>query len=130
MSQSKKIKLGVAIVNNKTIKVFNQRYRHVHESTDVLSFDIRKKLPTGYYFLGDIMISLDQTRKQAVEYKVTEAEELARVVAHGVLHLLGYEDLSQDERKKMKKIEGRVVGRIFDHQESRKQRNKETISKQ
>ena len=74
---------------------------------------MREDLPEGYYFLGDVVVSLDQVKKQAKKFKATEAEELARVVAHGVLHLLGYKDKSKEQKAKIKKGEDKILDRIF-----------------
>ena len=112
MKHKKKVKIGLAIVDNQIIKDFNKRYLKVESETDVISFEVKEDLPDGYFFLGDVMISLDQVKKQAEEFRVSEAEELARIVAHGVLHLLGYEDNTQEKKEKMKVIEDKIVKEI------------------
>ncbi|OGB76719.1 rRNA maturation RNase YbeY [candidate division CPR3 bacterium RIFOXYC2_FULL_35_7] len=78
----------------------------------MISFNIDEKAPDGFYLLGDVLVSLDQVKKQASQFNATEAEELARVVAHGVLHLLGYEDKTPQEQKKMRNLENKIVSSI------------------
>lgn len=113
MKDKKKIKIGLALVDNKTIKIFNKKYLSRDIDTDVISFDVKEDTPDGYYFLGDVIISADQVKKQAGKYAATDAEEIARVVAHGVLHLLGYDDEKNMEKKEMTKIEDKVLDGIF-----------------
>ncbi len=80
--------------------------------TDVISQPINEKLPDGTYYLGEVLINEKQVERQAKEYRVSKEEEMARVVAHGVLHLLGYKDELEEERRKMKAIEDAVVRRL------------------
>ena len=108
----KNVRIGIALVNNKTIKFFNKKFLKITENTDVISFNINEDSPDGFYLLGDILVSLDQVKKQANHFNATEAEELARVVAHGVLHLLGYEDKTDKEQEKMRKLEDNIVSKI------------------
>lgn len=80
--------------------------------TDVISQLIDESLPDGTKYLGEIVVNEDQVRRQARGYGVSEAEEMARVVAHGVLHLLGYEDDTPEKREAMKAVEDSVVSKI------------------
>lgn len=80
--------------------------------TDVISQPIGDELPDGTRYLGEVIINEEQVRRQAREYGVSEAQELARVVAHGVLHLLGYEDETPEKRAQMKAIEDAVVREV------------------
>lgn len=113
LSEQKKVKLGIAIVNNMTMKNFNKKFHQSDRETDVLSFEVNEEFPEGFFFLGDVLVSFDQIRKQAKEYNCSEAEELARVVAHGVLHLMGYRDGNEEEKKEMRKMEENTLKRIF-----------------
>ena len=73
--------------------------------TDVISQPINDELPNGVKYLGEVMINEGQVKRQAKEYGVSEAQEMARVVAHGVLHVLGYTDETEENRGVMKAIE-------------------------
>lgn len=80
--------ISVTIVDDDSIKSLNKKYREVGGSTDVLSFNINEKLPDGIY-LGDVVVNEDQAKKQAGNYGNTYEQEIADLVSHGVLHLLG-----------------------------------------
>lgn len=108
-----KIKLGLAIVNNKTIKIFNKKYLASDTATDVIAFDVKQDLLDGYYFLGDVVISVDQVKRNAQKFQVPEAEELARVITHGVLHLMGYDDKDKKQKAKMQIAENQVLEKVF-----------------
>lgn len=69
----------------------NRLYRGVEGPTDVLSFPDGDELPTGGRLLGEIVVSLDTARRQAAELAHDELRELAELVLHGTLHLLGYD---------------------------------------
>lgn len=80
--------------------------------TDVISQPINEELPNGTKYLGEVVVNEEQVKRQADEYSVSEEEEMARVVAHGVLHLLDYEDDTPENREAMKAIEDSVVREI------------------
>ena len=54
---------------------------------------------------GDLFISVERVRENAVKYEATEEEEMLRVIIHGILHLLGYDDSNDEERQAMRKKE-------------------------
>jgi len=110
--QMGKIHVGLAIVDNKTIKLFHKKYLQQNTPTDVLSFESQKQLPEGHYLLGDVMVSAERVKEQARQYHTTEAEELARVISHGILHLLGYDDQTPSEQKKMRQAEDKILNRL------------------
>jgi probable rRNA maturation factor len=70
----------------------NQQYLNHDTYTDVITFDNSEELKT---VLGDIFISLDRVKENALTLNVTLATELCRVMIHGTLHLLGYKDKSK-----------------------------------
>jgi len=76
--------IGVSLVDNKKIKALNKKYLGRDCATDVLSFNYSE----GDY-LGDVVVSTERAREQAPEYGNTYEQEIADLVAHGVLHLLG-----------------------------------------
>ncbi len=73
--------LSIALVDKATIKKLNKKYRKKDKPTDVLSF--------SYDGLGEIVISPEIVKKNAKKFKSAFRKELARVLIHGVLHLLG-----------------------------------------
>jgi len=74
-----------------------------------MSFPFNEKLPNGVYHLGEVVVNLDQARRQAKNFRVSQKKEIARLVAHGVLHLLGYDDKKEKARRRMKRLEDRIV---------------------
>lgn len=87
--------LSVQFVGEKKIRELNKGYRGINKVTDVLSFGLDGN------DLGDIFICFSQIKKQAKIYKVAVKEELARMITHGILHLLGFDHQKKAEEKKM-----------------------------
>jgi len=86
-----KIELGVNIVDDKKMKKLNESYMKKKGTTDVLSFSLNKeKGPDEIIRLGDIVINIEQTKRQAKEKKVKVKKELEFLLEHGLLHLLGF----------------------------------------
>ena len=81
--------VNISLVGDAEIKELNKKHRGKNYATDVLSFNINQKLDDGRFYLGDIVINVDQATKQAGEYGNTLEEEIAELVAHGMLHLQG-----------------------------------------
>jgi probable rRNA maturation factor len=98
---SKKFKIkkeiSIAILSPVEIKKLNKIYRQKNKVTDVLSFNLDDDK-----ILGEIVICLEQAKKQAIEKKVSLQSELRLLVVHGILHLLGYDherSLTEAERQ-------------------------------
>jgi probable rRNA maturation factor len=86
--------LSVSLVDDDAIRRLNREHRGLDEVTDVLSFPVDglDPLPPAMEReLGDVVISLAQARRQAVDEGVSEHEELTSLVVHGVLHLAGFD---------------------------------------
>ena len=84
----------------------NQQYLNHDTYTDIITFDnsTEKKTVTG-----DIFISIDRIRENAAKFNQSVANELHRVIIHGVLHLLGYKDKSAADSKKMTQMEDKYL---------------------
>lgn len=95
--------VSVTIADNEIIRQLNKKYRNIDRPTDVLSFPLidfrREKLPPPdkILYLGDIVISIEKAREQAVEYGHSLQRELGFLTAHSMLHLLGYDHMIKDE---------------------------------
>jgi len=79
----------------------NRQYLRHNTLTDIITFDLSE----GNDIEGEIYISLDRVRANAKEFKRPYSEELRRVIAHGVLHLLGYNDKKASEKTEMRRKE-------------------------
>lgn len=96
--------LNIIIVDNEYIHKINREYRGVDRETDVISFaleddDTFVKLPIRV--LGDIYISIDRVKSQALEYGHSETREISFLTVHGILHLLGYDHMNEEDEKIM-----------------------------
>ncbi|MFN8326684.1 rRNA maturation RNase YbeY [Flavobacterium sp.] len=76
----------------------NKQYLNHDYYTDIISFDYTENEVVS----GDIFISIDRVRENALDYGVSFDNELKRVVIHGILHFCGYKDKSQDEERMMR----------------------------
>jgi probable rRNA maturation factor len=95
--------LSVALVDDATIHELNRRWRKKDKPTDVLSFalgegeDVR---PEGG-LLGDVILSVETARRQAAERRRPLLDELTMLLAHGILHLVGYDHRTDAEEAEM-----------------------------
>lgn len=97
-----KVELSVALVDDATIHELNRDYRKKDKPTDVLAFPLQEPVPDKPVgLLGDVILSIDTARKQAKKHKRTLLEELTMLLAHGLLHLLGYDHQTDAEEREM-----------------------------
>ena len=92
-SVSPQAELSILLLDDPAIAELNLRYRDKQGPTDVLSFPMHdpETPPLPVAVLGDVVISLDTARRQADEQQITLLEELAALLTHGILHLVGYD---------------------------------------
>lgn len=100
-----KAAVNLIFVNDRYMKKLNSKFRGKNKTTDVLSFPLESELKGNSVFLGEVYVSIEQARRQAEEYQVSFSKELQRLVAHGVLHLLGYDHQTKKEASEMRKRE-------------------------
>jgi probable rRNA maturation factor len=107
--------LSVLLCGDSAIRELNNTYRHIDESTDVLSFsqleDDFGPQPdeNGSVYAGDIVISLDTLKFHSAQFKVDEEEELKRLIIHGILHLSGYDHQSNGPEEPMLQLQEQMV---------------------
>ena len=75
----KSVKVGLVFVGDKKMQELNKKYRNVDKPTDVLAFPYNEDLPDGTYFLGEIVVNLDEVKGK---------EEVLRRIIHGAKNLL------------------------------------------
>lgn len=93
--------VSVAIVSDEEIRRLNREFRDLDEPTDVLTFVRDPKGPEPEWMLGDIAISVDTARRQAAFRGARLDDECCRLAIHGGLHLLGFDDSTDDDRDDM-----------------------------
>lgn len=101
---------GVLLVGDRTMARLNERYRGIARSTDVLSFPMREGLFESLSpgLLGDVVISAEMADRQARALGRSLREELAALLIHGILHLLGYDHQTPSGARTMKRLEGQL----------------------
>lgn len=110
--------LGIHFVSAKEIAKVHEQFMNVAGSTDVITFDHASE-PT-HKIHGEIFISVEDAIIQAREFQTTWQSEIARYVIHGILHLLGYDDLAAMPRAKMKREENRLLRQLESELDLRK----------
>lgn len=103
ITKEKKVTGNISYVfcSDEHLLTINKEYLNHDYYTDIITFDYTDNGIVS----GDIFISLDRIKDHAKEYKVTFENELYRVIAHGVLHLIGYNDKTDEDQDLMTKME-------------------------
>lgn len=97
-----KTSVNIILTDNSYIKKLNQKFRGIQSPTDVLAFPASGFTPPeSSPFIGEVYISLEKAETQAQDYKVSFQEEVERLLAHGVLHLMGYSHDKEETEKEM-----------------------------
>ena len=95
---------NIIFVSNKEIHDINREYRHTDRVTDVISFALEDNQDVVYQdfrLLGDIYIAIEVAYDQAIEYNHSREREVCFLATHGLLHLLGYDHMTEEEEKIM-----------------------------
>lgn len=108
--------LSVTLVDDAAIREVNREHRGKDKPTDVLSFpmfEAGEESQDGVErMLGDVVISIETARRQAAEYDATLAQELNRLLIHGILHVMGHDHEEAGERAAMESEERRLADAI------------------
>ena len=112
----------ITLTNNEEIRKINKEYRNIDKPTDVLSFPMyerediktlrKPKEDDVEEILGDIVISVSKVIAQSKEYGHSYERELAYLTTHGMLHLLGYDHMEDDEKEEMREHEEAVLSKL------------------
>ena len=115
------VEISLSFVSLEEIHELNREYRGVDSPTDVLSFPMFDELEEleemqnqdmGELPLGDVVICMDKIRQQAEEYGHSEERETAYLFTHSVLHLLGYDHMTDEDKKEMRAREEEVMAEL------------------
>ncbi|MGN0557995.1 MAG: rRNA maturation RNase YbeY [Acutalibacteraceae bacterium] len=110
--------ISVTFVNNEQIRELNNHYRNKDSATDVLSFPMGENgkydtdLETGAQILGDVVISMEKVVEQAERFGHSLQREIGYLTAHSVLHLLGYDHMTNLEKVHMREKEELVMNQL------------------
>jgi len=114
--------LGLVIATQERVQQLNKDYLGRDEPTDVLAFSTREEIgadlppfvppPDGVLHLGEVIISYPQAAMQAEEHQHSVKKELAILIIHGVLHLLGHEHDKPELRRQMQTKEAEILSHI------------------
>ena len=97
--------LNYIFLNDERLLKMNQEYLGHDTLTDIITFDYCENNSIS----GDIFISVERVEQNAEKFEVLFEEELKRVMIHGVLHLLGFNDKTAKEKEKMRDLENRCI---------------------
>ncbi len=103
---------NIIFVSNEEIHKINREYRNTDRVTDVISFALEDNQDIVYEdfrLLGDIYIAIDVAYDQAIEYNHSREREVCFLATHGILHLLGYDHMTDEEEKEMFSLQEKLL---------------------
>ena len=115
---NKKLYVNIVLTTAENIRNINREHRGIDKETDVLSFpmfevnEIENINPETEDVLGDVVISLEQIKKQAKEYGHTLERELAYMLVHSFYHLMGYDHMKEEDKKTMRAKEDIILEKL------------------
>ena len=109
--------LSITLTDDEHIHALNKKYRGIDRATDVLSFAFRESdepeiIGTEFEILGEIIISLERAKVQAEEFGHSFLREVIFLEVHGLLHLLGYDHMNDDERQEMETEQKFIMAKL------------------
>lgn len=110
-----KSEVSFLFVDDAQITIMNRQYFKRDNPTDVIAFpQDYGSTQAGPHLLnlGDIVISLERAEEQAKRYRKTLIDEIKLLIVHGVLHLMGYDDIKKEDKKKMRAMERKLLRRL------------------
>lgn len=102
--------LNIIWTSDENLRKLSAAYKDADHYTDILTFDLGDGNKT---LAGELYISPERVIDNAQAYKQTFERELMRVIIHGVLHLMGYKDITPVEKRKMRERENEALERFF-----------------
>lgn len=115
--------ISITLTTPKVIRKLNNEYRGIDKETDVLSFPIFEKSEIDEIIknknkqvtketIGDIIISVERVKEQAVEYGHSFERELSYMLVHGFYHLMGYDHIEEEDKKIMRPKEEKILNEL------------------
>jgi rRNA maturation RNase YbeY len=100
--------LSISFISSKELRIINKKYLNHDYITDIITFNYSKK---NNEIDGEILISFEDARVNAKKYKTNYSKEICRLIIHGVLHLLNYDDNNKKNKTIMKQMENKLIKR-------------------
>lgn len=103
------LEIGIVVTTDAEVRALNKQYLDHDYDTDVISFTMDDEDEDDGFitpaerprYLGDVVISYDRAAEQAPDYDLTTEQEVATLLVHGILHLLGWDDTNEEAHDKM-----------------------------
>ncbi len=106
--------LNIVVVDNNRIRQINKDYRNKDAVTDVISFafeEVKDVEYSNFRFLGEIYISYERCVSQAKDYGHSIKREFCYLAVHGLLHLLGYDHMNEEDKEVMRALEEEILSK-------------------
>ena len=100
--------LSISFINSTELRAVNEKYLNHDFNTDVITFNYSKRVKE---IDGEILISFEEARRNAKKYNTKYSKEISRLIIHGVLHLLNYDDNNKKNKANMKQMENKLINR-------------------
>ena len=111
--KNKDYEISFLMVNNNYIKELNANYRSKDSATNVLSFPMIDGNSLQHEnILGDIVISIDKILSESLDQKIDTYKYLSKISIHGILHLLGYDHVLDNDYMVMNQLEEKIINKI------------------
>jgi probable rRNA maturation factor len=111
-----RLEVSILLTDDAQVQELNRDYRQQDKPTNVLSFaaldDDSPLPPDGPILLGDVIVAYETTEREARDEGKSFADHLSHLVVHGVLHLLGYDHLGDDEAEEMESLERSILAAL------------------
>lgn len=113
--------ISLSFVDDEEIREINLEYRNIDKKTDVLSFPMYEKndLEAGDFanmpipvLLGDVILSIPTAKEQADHYNHSLNREISFLICHSMLHLLGYDHMTEEEREEMEDKQKSIMNKL------------------
>lgn len=101
--------VGIVLGNRALVRALNRRYLEHDQATDVLSFPLSGD---GDVLQGEVYVDLDTAEERCAEFGTSFVMEAARYVVHGILHLVGYSDETDEQRDAMRELEDKYLEKM------------------
>ena len=108
---NKDLEISISFVTNDEIKYLNKEFRGINKITDVLSFpmDLDFIIEGENEILGDIIISTERAKEQALDYGHSVEREIIYLIIHSIFHLFGYDHMIENDKIEMRKKEKKTI---------------------